>query len=51
MRAIDMIIALELDNDQRAGLEYLLSSKTRSTIKSAQSARDKAPVIAAGEPA
>lgn len=35
-RAIDMILALELDNDQRAGLEYLLSSKTRSAIKRAQ---------------
>jgi hypothetical protein len=37
-RAIDMIIALELDNDQRAGLEYLLSSKCRSAIKRAQEA-------------
>lgn len=35
-RAIDMITALDLDNDQRAGLEYLLSSKTRSAIKRAQ---------------
>jgi hypothetical protein len=37
-RAIDMIISLELDNDQRAGLEYLLSSRARSAIKKAEAA-------------
>jgi Protein of unknown function (DUF1071) len=34
-RAIDMITELELDSDQRAGLEYLLGSKTRSGMKKA----------------
>ncbi len=36
--AIDRINALELANEERAGLEYLLSSKTRSAIKRAQEA-------------
>jgi hypothetical protein len=36
--AIDRINALELGNEERAGLEYLLSSKTRSAIKRAQEA-------------
>jgi Protein of unknown function (DUF1071) len=35
-RAIDMITELELDSDQRAGLEYLLGSKTRSGMKKAE---------------
>lgn len=41
-RAIDEIIAMELDSDQRAGLEFLLDSKTRSGIKKAE-AEQKEP--------